>query len=355
MGCAASKDGTGGVATNGPETGELSGHEPLFDDTERGAKRYLTSLSPSVTLQALLQRPNLRDMTSVGSKVVKEVKARVVHDSVHHLRNVFARPLDPFGEELPVFKKTEEEKEWLEDALKGNFVFESLPHAQVFLIVQALELIRVPKGTTLINAGEPGDYFYVLKSGEVEFTNPARGEEGSVLGRAGPGDSFGELALLYDAPRAATVITLADCELYRVGQIVFRRALQNVAIETADEKVSLLKAVPFLQGVSNSDLKKLASVMTPRPFTAGELLIEKGKTADSFWLLSKGTRMCMWLGDLCILRLVVLHNTHSAHRWHRKGEGMGHRYRWSYRSKHECTSYNAKVPRHGGRTWSILW
>jgi cAMP-dependent protein kinase regulator len=293
MGCSASKDGSGGVASNSPETGEFSGHEPLFDDTDRGAKRYLTSLSPSVTLQALLQRPNLNDMKSVGNKVVKEVKTRVVHDSVHHLRNVFARPLErAFAEELPVYKKDEDEKEWLENALKSNFVFESLPHAQVFLIVQALEHIQVPQRTTLITAGEPGDYFYVLKTGEVEFTNPARGD-GVVLGQAGPGDSFGELALLYDAPRAATVTTLSDCELYRVGQVVFRRALQNVAIETADEKVALLKTVAFLQGVSNSDLQKLASVMTPRPFSAGELLIEKGKTADAFWLLYKGTRV--WL------------------------------------------------------------
>jgi CRP-like cAMP-binding protein len=308
MGCCGSK-GTNDEAaapSNGGLAEEASEIPPTMDDTDKEArnKRHLSSVSPSVALQALLQRPNLKDVRAVGKNVVKEVlgatsaaREKSVH---HHLRNVFARPLDPRDSALPVFKKTEEEKEWLEAALKNNFVFESLPHAQVFPIVQALELIEVPSRTRIITAGDPGDYFYVLKSGTVEFTSAVPSDHdgrdtslqelrGDVLGQAGPGDSFGELALLYDAPRAATVTALADCKLYRVNQVAFRRILRDVAEETADEKISLLKNVTFLQEVSESDLQRLAAVMTPRPFTAGETLIEKGHAADAFWLFHKGT------------------------------------------------------------------
>ena len=58
-------------------------------------------------------------------------------------------------------------------------------------------------GDVVIREGEPGDLFYVIESGEVE-----------ILGTTfGPGESFGEIALLRDVPRTATVTALTDVEL----------------------------------------------------------------------------------------------------------------------------------------------
>lgn len=252
---------------------------PEESATTQPPRSVLSSLSPSVTLQTLLHRPNLTDLTKVGAKVANE--------GAHHLRNIFAKPLD-FSRKpsLPVHPKSEQEKEWLEDALRQNFVFENLPHAQLFPLVLAFEEVSMPSGATIIAQGEPGDYFYVLREGTVEFaTLTAAGP----VGQAHEGDSFGELALLYDAPRAATVTALTDCRLYRVGQFVFRQALQSLAQENADEKINLLNQVPFLKDLAESERMKLASVMTPKPFHKDELLIEKGTSPDVFWIIHKGT------------------------------------------------------------------
>ena len=68
-------------------------------------------------------------------------------------------------------------------------------------VAQQLVRIEVPAGEVLIREGDEGDRFYVIDSGQMTASF-----EGSVLRQMGPGDPFGEIALLRDVPRTATVI-----------------------------------------------------------------------------------------------------------------------------------------------------
>ena len=81
-------------------------------------------LNPSVTLKQMLLRPKLTSLTEV------------VSGEAHHIKNIFAKPLDALhfqNFKAPVYPKTEEEKEFIMEALKKNFVFESLAHQGTFL------------------------------------------------------------------------------------------------------------------------------------------------------------------------------------------------------------------------------
>jgi cAMP-dependent protein kinase regulator len=109
------------------------------------------------------------------------------------------------------------------------------------------------------------------------------------VGRTGQGNSFGELALLYSCPRAATVKATVDTNLFRVDQKTFRFILQNQTIQGLQTKGELLQGVDFLKDLDATELLKLASVMTPKRFTTGDYLIRKGEIGEYFYLLSEGT------------------------------------------------------------------
>jgi hypothetical protein len=86
------------------------------------------------------------------------------------------------------------------ELLRGVTMFAPLGEPVLERLARALVRIEAPTGTVVIREGEAGDRFYLIEDGEVEVTKAGR-----VLSRLGPGDFFGEIALLRDVPRTATV------------------------------------------------------------------------------------------------------------------------------------------------------
>ncbi|GKY97785.1 hypothetical protein MPSEU_000736700 [Mayamaea pseudoterrestris] len=306
MGCTPSKD-----LTNAKIVDTDKSSSPPEADEESPLS---SMLSPSVAMQNLLHRHYLIDMSTAagrslqsailvgGQQVKKTIQSgekgfrEASHQVPRHLRNVFAKPIELIvngaSMTIPVYPKTPREKEYLENALKHNFIFENLGRKQIFPMVQALEQHIVTAGTTIIEQGDEGDYFYILFEGECDFIL-----DDEKVGTAHKGDSFGELALLYDAPRAATVKAATNCVLYRVDQVAFRLILREQAQAKESSKLELLKKVPFLKDVDSMELERLADVMTPRTFTAGQTLASKGDEVRAFWLLESGTVQLSNIGD----------------------------------------------------------
>ena len=86
-----------------------------------------------------------------------------------------------------------------------------------------LEERHVAGDTTVITVGEPGDRFYLVRSGRLQVI----GEDGTVRGTIIPGEGFGELALLDRRPRGATIRTLAPSVLWSLDRGHFQRWVQD--------------------------------------------------------------------------------------------------------------------------------
>ncbi len=106
--------------------------------------------------------------------------------------------------------------------LRGVPWFAILAPAVLESLARGLREQQVPTGTTVITEGETGEDFYVIESGSVEVT-----QEGRHLRDQGPGEYFGEIALLNDIPRTATVTATTDLVLRVLDREVFLGALSG--------------------------------------------------------------------------------------------------------------------------------
>jgi CRP-like cAMP-binding protein len=109
------------------------------------------------------------------------------------------------------------------DRLKAIPLFSRCTGRDLRVVARHMEIVKVPPGTNVVCAGEQGDVFYVVLSGEATVHR-----NGRTAGRLGPGDHFGELALLDPAPRAATVRATTVLELGTLGHRVFKTVLRDL-------------------------------------------------------------------------------------------------------------------------------
>ncbi len=106
------------------------------------------------------------------------------------------------------------------DLLRGVAAFRPLPPARLEELAHHLEVLEVAAGHVVVAEGGTSDRFYVIESGEVEVT-----QAGAVLRREGAGEFFGEIGLLRDVPRTATVRAVVPTRLRVLGRAEFLGAV----------------------------------------------------------------------------------------------------------------------------------
>jgi cAMP-dependent protein kinase regulator len=208
-----------------------------------------------------------------------------VYNRPAQLKYVFGAKLEDLTNYTPpVYKKTDSEVETIKKNIKESFFFDDMTPREQSAFIDAFEPTQVAKGTEIIRQGEAGDYFYILGEGEVTFLI-----NDETVGTAQKGASFGELALLYASPRAATVRAESEpTKLFRVEQKTFRSLLQKQTKIMEAEKVRLLKSIDFLKEIGGLDKKRLAGAMAPKNFEPGTSLVKKGDEGDAFYVIHEG-------------------------------------------------------------------
>ena len=114
-------------------------------------------------------------------------------------------------------------------------MFAPLTPAVVESLARSLVRVPVQAGEVVLREGEASDRFYVIESGLVEVT-----QNGAVLRREGAGDFFGEIGLLRDVPRTATITAIEDTELVALERDDFLSAVtgEREARSAADDIVT---------------------------------------------------------------------------------------------------------------------
>src|SRR4029078_13056180 len=110
------------------------------------------------------------------------------------------------------------------DHLQQVPLFAACSRKDLQLVARRAEDVKVAAGKGLISAGGPGHEFVVILDGPARVTR-----QGKNIATLGPGDAFGELALLERAPRNSTIVADTDMELVVVGQRAFADLIDAVA------------------------------------------------------------------------------------------------------------------------------
>ena len=245
-------------AAQAPNFGQVSqalGHHPIF------------SALPSTALEELAKGTKLHDYAP-GQLIIRESdpgdsfyliargSANVLIGGISGLESVVARlnPGDSFGEAAlvtgekrnatvqavgdcscfrinsQVFREALQasglEPEFVtpmlrsSSALRRSSVFKDMSPSSLRDLFNSAERKTWAKGTTLMREGDPGSQFYIVESGKLEVS-----QSGSIVGEIGPGDCVGELALLNDAPRSATVTVQNDAILLSLDRDQFRKVM----------------------------------------------------------------------------------------------------------------------------------
>jgi CRP/FNR family cyclic AMP-dependent transcriptional regulator len=113
--------------------------------------------------------------------------------------------------------------------LKTVPLFTSFPEEQLRLLSTIITRKSAPRSTTIMAGGDPTDSLYIVLSGRLKvMMSDSEGKE-VILSILGPGEFFGEMGLIDDEPRSATVITIEPCELLSIAKRDFKKCLSENA------------------------------------------------------------------------------------------------------------------------------
>ena len=109
--------------------------------------------------------------------------------------------------------------------LKAVPLFASFPEDQLRMLTTVVTRKSTPRSTTIMAGGDPTDSLYIVLSGRLKvMMSDAEGKE-VILSILGPGEIFGEMGLIDDEPRSATVVTIEPCELLSLAKRDFKKSL----------------------------------------------------------------------------------------------------------------------------------
>jgi cGMP-dependent protein kinase len=189
--------------------------------------------------------------------------------------------------EKKVYPKSDEAKQRIADATASSALFASLNDAQRDDVVAAMFDKDVAAGEAVITQGDVGDNFYVVETGTYAVTLKQKGAQKVATYEAG--STFGELALMYNSPRAATVTCETAGKLWALDQGTFRAILMSANQQMMESSASFLKSIPILSPLTDEQRDAIASILEEVTYAPGAVIVRKGDVADSLFVVKSGS------------------------------------------------------------------
>ena len=195
--------------------------------------------------------------------------------------------------------KPEEVRRLIYNAIKPNTLFRACSEEELIDLIDVFDCADYIAGSTVIKQGDEGEHFFVVETGTLEITVAMKGDsKGSNEVHVGvpyvPGSAFGELALMYGSPRAATIRAKEDCKLWCIDRRAFRGITSQYKLRETEMQLQFLRKVKIGEKIlgdvlAASDIDAMALATQKDKFRKGDVIVREGERGDIFYLIESGS------------------------------------------------------------------
>jgi cAMP-dependent protein kinase regulator len=219
------------------------------------------------------------------------ITARLGSAKGSHRRSVVSSPLAMDRSwKPPYYKKSKQDQESIRRSVRRNILFANVSEEVLQVLVDGMKHVAVKPDKVIIEQGDAGDLFYILDCGCCEFL--VNGKSVGEVNGTSDRNFFGELALLYDAPRAATVIARTPVECWALDRITFKRILMTATIKQRQLYLDFIDQVPIFSALSSYEKMTVADALRPLYFEPDNVIIEEETAGDDFYIIEDGEVKC---------------------------------------------------------------
>ena len=185
--------------------------------------------------------------------------------------------------------KTEEQINRIKGKIISSFIFSSLDKKEIEIVIDAMEEKKFKIDEKVITQGEVGDCLYIVETGSLSCYKILESGENKFLCNYGPGDAFGELALLYNCPRAASIICSSEESiLWALDRETFNQIVKTAAQNKREKYENFLKQVDILSTIDSYELGKICDSLKVGVFKKDDYIIKEGEFGDVFYIIEEG-------------------------------------------------------------------
>ena len=217
-----------------------------------------------------------------GGKKKKEKLQVVAKDKGEKQVNYEKKVLELIHDKNPA----KEDYDIIYDIISKHFFLHTLTHQAKEEIIVSMSLYKLTKGVTLYTQGLPGNYWYIVQSGELSVYMNSK-----EVGKLKKGQSFGERALMDGTLRSNTIIADTDCKLWALKRQVFRKIIEFIFTSNYEENMKFLDQVNI---PIESTLKSImANNLIQEMYLKGQYICREGEFGNSLYIIKDGEVECL--------------------------------------------------------------
>lgn len=231
------------------------------------------------TLKLRIHKPasNYSNISSTSN--VTSLRRGVVISKKDFLENIEGSS----GELIDSISKSPEDTLQIISALNNHFIFTSLTDDDKEVVAETMQLYAFVRNAFVFHQGMTSRSYYILKSGSVEVLVDEK-----RVNKLKAGEGFGELALLHNKPRSASIRCLEFTTVWVLERELFKKLIEDISTQTFEQNRQFLDKVSLLSSLTSFEKDALASSLVCNKYRLGQHIIREGETGNQLFIIKEG-------------------------------------------------------------------